>query len=99
VANSDKDAASVKPLTWLIQANMRDQSLRQTVETALDSIGEQHHSVTLVPFSREISEIPFSADERQIVCMGPGFVPRIAIETTWQPGIYFDPATFRWGCV
>jgi hypothetical protein len=28
--------------------------------------------------------------------MGPSFVPRIAIETMWRPGIYFDPATFRW---
>jgi hypothetical protein len=86
----------MKPLTWLIQANMRDQFLRQQIETALDSLGEQCHSVTLVPFSREIPELPFSADQRRIVCMGPSFVPRIAIETTWRPGIFFDPATFRW---
>ena len=84
------------PLTWLIQANMRDQSLRQTFETALDSLGEHHHAVSLVPFSREIPELPFPAGERRLVCMGPSFVPRIAIETTWRPGIYFDPATFRW---
>ncbi|HEY4056213.1 MAG TPA: ATP-grasp domain-containing protein [Kofleriaceae bacterium] len=40
--------------------------------------------------------MPFSAEERALVCLGASFVPRIAIETTWQPGIYFDPATFRW---
>lgn len=85
-----------RPLTWVIQANIRDQRLRQKIETALDSLGEHHHAVTLVPFSREIPELPFSAEERRIVCMGPSFVPRIAIETTWRPGIYFDPATFRW---
>lgn len=82
--------------TWLIQANMRDQSLRQRIEQALDALGEQHHAVTLVPFSREIPELPFSTENRRIVCMGPSFVPRIALETKWQPGIYFDPATFRW---
>lgn len=84
------------PLTWLIQANMRDQSLRQKIETALDSLGEHSHSVSLVPFSREIPELPFSADQRRIVCMGPSFVPRVTLETTWRPGVYFDPATFRW---
>ena len=75
---------------------MRDQGLRQQIETALDSLGEHRHAVSLVPFSREVPELPFAADERRIVCMGPGFVPRIATETTWRPGIYFDPATFRW---
>jgi hypothetical protein len=88
--------AAERPLTWLIQSNMRDQSLRQQIETALDSLGEHHHSVALVPFSREIPELPFSADQRRIVCMGPSFVPRIAIETNWRPGIYFAPETFRW---
>lgn len=86
---------AVKPLTWLVQANMRDQSLRHTIETALDSLGEEHHAIPVVPFSREIPALPFT-DDRRIVCMGPSFVPRIAIETTWTPGIYFDPATFRW---
>lgn len=85
-----------RSLTWLIQANMRDQVLRQKIETALDSLGEQHHAVDLVPFSRAIPELPFAAEERCLVCMGPSFVPRVAVETTWQPGIYFEPATFRW---
>ena len=81
---------------WLIQANMRDQALRQTIEAALECLGEQHHAVALVPFSRELPELPFSTNERWIVCMGPSFVPRVATETTWRPGIYFDPSTFRW---
>lgn len=83
-------------LTWIIQANMRDQRLRQTIEAGLDAIGEDHHAVKLVPFSREIPALPFSTDGRRLVCMGPSFVPRVAIETAWRPGIYFDPATFRW---
>lgn len=86
----------MRPLTWVIQANMRDQGLRQKIETALDSLGEHHLAVIVVPFSREVPKLPFAASERRIVCMGASFVPRIAIETTWRPGIYFDPATFRW---
>ncbi|HLL23077.1 MAG TPA: ATP-grasp domain-containing protein [Kofleriaceae bacterium] len=89
-------AVIAPPLTWLVQANMRDQHLRQTVETALDGLGEHHHGVSLVPFSREVPALPFAPDERRIVCMGPSFVPRIASETAWRPGIYFDAATFRW---
>jgi len=101
-AGSSKDDAMTatcertRPLTWLIQANMRDQALRQKVEAALDRLGEHHHAVDLVPFSPAIPELPFPADERSLVCMGPSFVPRVALETTWQPGIYFEPATFRW---
>src|SRR4051794_15302436 len=83
-------------LTWLIQENMRDQALRAKIEGALDDLGEHHEAVFVVPFSREIPKLPFVPDERSIVCMGASFVPRVAIETRWRPGIYFDPATFRW---
>ena len=79
-------------LTWVLQATMSE---RPKIETALDSLGEDHGVVTVVPFSREIPVLPF-ADERRIICMGASFVPRVAIETTWRPGIFFDPATFRW---
>lgn len=30
-----------------------------------------------------------------MVCLGPSFVPR-AVETSWRPGIFFDPAKFSW---
>ena len=83
-------------MTWVVQANMRDQALRQQIENALDALGEERHAVSLVPFSREVPVLPFADDGRAILFMGAGFVPRVATETTWRPGIYFDPATFRW---
>lgn len=74
---------------------MRDQRLREQVTVALARLGEDVHEVTVVPFSREVPALPFD-DGRRILCYGASFVPRIATETAWRPGIYFDPALFRW---
>src|SRR6266496_1731492 len=75
---------------------MRDQRLLAQVEAALDRLGEDVLRVELVPFSREVPVLPFAADERRVICFCPSFVPRVATETTWRPGIYFAPETFRW---
>jgi hypothetical protein len=83
-------------LTWIVQANMRDRRLLAQVEAALDRRGEDVLRVELVPFSREVPVLPFAAEQRKVICFGASFVPRVAIETTWRPGIYFAPETFRW---
>lgn len=83
-------------LTWIVQANMRDRGLLAQVEAALDRLGEDVLRVELVPFSREVPVLPFAADQRRVICFGPSFVPRVATETMWRPGIYFAPETFRW---
>lgn len=83
-------------VTWLVQANMRDQLARHRFEEALDAIGADHHSVDVVPFSPVLPALPFADDGRAIACLGPSFVPRVALSTSWRPGIFFDPTTFRW---
>jgi hypothetical protein len=48
-------------LTWIVQANMRDQRMLAQVEAALGRLGEDVLRVELVPFSREVpalAEIP-----------------------------------------
>ena len=57
--------ATGRELTWLIQANMRDQPLRRQIELALDALGEQHHAVPLVPFSHELPALPYATDALQ----------------------------------
>lgn len=81
-------------LTWLVQANMRDQLARHRFEEALDAIGAVHHAVDVVPFASELPALPFPDDGRPIACLGPSFVPRAW--DVWRPGIFFDPAVFKW---
>src|SRR5262245_23484569 len=76
------------PLTWLIQANMRDQAFRSQLAAELDLLGEEWHEVELIPFSDQIPALPFRASDRLIICYGPSFVPRIALHTSWTPGIF-----------
>lgn len=85
-------------LAWLVQANPRDRALRDAIVDALDALGEEHHAVELVPFSPALPELPFPDDGRRIVCMGPGFVPRVTA-SRWRPGIWFEAATFRWSAM
>jgi ATP-grasp domain, R2K clade family 3 len=85
-----------RPLTWLLQANLRDQVFLAKLEAALDQLGEDRQRVKLVPFSPEVPALSFEAAERAIVCYGPSFVPRVAAQPSWKPGIFFDEASFRW---
>jgi hypothetical protein len=77
-------------------SSSRTCATRRSVERALDDLGEHHDAIALIPLSPELPALPFAADQHAIVCMGPGFVPRVKAATSWQPGIYFDPGTFRW---
>lgn len=66
-----------RPLTWLLQANLRDQAFLARLEAALDQLGEDRQRVELVPFSPEVPALSFEAAERAIVCYGPSFVPYV----------------------
>jgi hypothetical protein len=85
-----------RPLTWLLQANLRDRVFLARLEAALEQLGEDRQRVELVPFSPELPALPFEAAGRAIVCYGPSFVPRVAAQPSWKPGIFFNEATFRW---
>lgn len=86
-------------LTWILQANLRDQPFLARLQATLDELGEAWQAVAVVPFVPLLPELPFRAEARAIVCYGPSFVPRVAAEPAWRPGIFFDAATFRWSAM
>lgn len=86
-------------MTWILQANLRDQPFLARLQATLDELGEDWHAAEVVPFVPELPPLPFTVDERAIVCYGPSFVPRVAAAPAWRPGIFFDAATFRWSAM
>lgn len=87
------------PLTWILQANLRDRPFLVRLQATLDDLGEDWHAVEVMPFVPELPTLPFTAEARAIVCYGPSFVPRVAAAPAWRPGIFFDAATFRWSAM
>jgi hypothetical protein len=81
------------PLTWVLQANLRDRPFLVRLQAALDELGEDWHAVEVTPFVPELPTLPFAPEARAIVCYGPSFVPRVAAAPAWRPGIFFDAAT------
>jgi hypothetical protein len=86
-------------VTWVLQANLRDQPFLVRLQAALDELGEDWHAVEIMPFVPELPTLPFTAEARAIVCYGPSFVPRVAAAPAWRPGIFFEAATFRWSAM
>jgi hypothetical protein len=52
--------------------------------------------VPLKGHSTELPDLSMLDAAEPVVCFGPSFVPRAFGHSELDPGIFFDPATFRW---
>jgi hypothetical protein len=92
-----KQYAMAKMMTqWLLQANHPNLSSFREIESVLREQGDDVALVTLKGHSTEIPESLAVDRNRPTVCYGPSFVPRALEYPYLSPGIFFDPATFRW---
>lgn len=87
--------ALAMPLTWLLQANLRDRRTLDELCRTLDDLGEAWRAEPLIPFSAELPALAPELETGAVVCYGPSFVPRV-VGRGWRPGIFFDPAQYRW---
>ncbi|HEV8042177.1 MAG TPA: ATP-grasp domain-containing protein [Bryobacteraceae bacterium] len=80
---------------WVIQENQNDLLELRAILQALEGDGHQPHLVTLMKGS-EVPTIPDLPNDVPVVCQGPAFVPRALNYPLLRPGLFFDPALFRW---
>jgi hypothetical protein len=81
---------------WLLQGNHPHLSSIREIEQILRDQGNDVALVALKGNSTEIT-LPETLDlSRPTVCYRPSFVPRSLEYPHLSPGIFFDPATFRW---
>jgi len=83
------------PVHWIIQENQGDSTGVQRLLQALEADGHVAHLIRLSK-SPDVPPIPDLPDAAPIVCHGQGFVTRALQHPRLKPGLFFDPATFRW---
>ena len=81
---------------WLIQSHMQNHGTADQFRRALSNFGLDFISVPLVPFSKDLPQIDLPHDPSNIVCWGPGFIPRMLNYPNLSPGIWYDHEKFRW---
>lgn len=81
---------------WLLQSNHPNLSAIGEIEAILLDLGCDVHSVALKGHSSDLPYLDMLDRSRPVVCYGPSFVPRALGHPDLSPGIFFDPATFRW---
>jgi hypothetical protein len=81
---------------WLLQDNHPNLSSIREIELILCDQGNDVARVALKGHSTEIPGTEAFDKARPTVCYGPSFVPRALGYPDLSPGIFFDPATFRW---
>lgn len=80
---------------WIIQENQSGPLGGYGMVEALAASGHVPHLVRLER-GAGVPAIIGLPDEAPIVCHGPGFITRAWGHPRLQPGLFFDPATFRW---
>jgi hypothetical protein len=80
---------------WVIQQNQTDSLEVRAISRALELDGHETHLVPLMKGS-EVPLVPDLPKDVPVVCQGPAFVPRALNYPRLRPGLFFDPATFRW---
>jgi hypothetical protein len=83
-------------IQWLLQDNHPSISSIREIEVILRDQGNDVARVALKGHSSEIPDAEALDMSRPTVCYGPSFVPRALGYPDLSPGIFFDPATFRW---
>ena len=81
---------------WLLQSNHPNPSAIREIELILRRQGHDVHSTELRGYSDAAFDIGSLDMDIPVVCYGPSFVPRALRYPELSPGIFFDPATFRW---
>lgn len=83
-------------IQWLLQSNHPNLSTIREIASILRDQGNAVHMVPLKGHSTELPDLSILDASDPVVCYGPSFVPRAFENLTLNPGIFFDPATFRW---
>ena len=81
---------------WLLQSNHPNLSAIREIERILVDQGCPVHMAALKGRSTEMPDISALDASQPVICYGPSFVPRAFGHPDLDPGIFFDPATFRW---
>jgi hypothetical protein len=95
-SRASADATATMTTQWLLQDNHPNLSSIREIEVILRDQGNHVALVALKGHSNEIPETEALDMSRPTVCYGPSFVPRALGYPDLSPGIFFDPATFRW---
>lgn len=83
-------------IQWLLQSNHPNLSTIREIASILREQGNAVHMVPLKGHSTELPDLSVLDAADPVVCYGPSFVPRAFGRPELDPGIFFDPATFRW---
>jgi hypothetical protein len=83
-------------IQWLLQSNHPNLSTIREITSILRDQGNAVHMAVLKGRSSELPDLSMLDPSESVVCYGPSFVPRAFDHTHLNPGIFFDPATFRW---
>jgi hypothetical protein len=81
---------------WLLQSNHPNLSTIREIAAILRDQGNAVHMVPLKGYSTELPDLSMLDASDPVVCYGPSFVPRAFAHPDLSPGIFFDPASFRW---
>jgi hypothetical protein len=92
---NDHRAPVATSVHWVIQENQSDPLEVRSIVRALEQNGHEAHLVVLTK-GQEVPSIPDLPDDVPVVCQGPAFVPRALNYPRLRPGLFFDPAIFRW---
>lgn len=83
-------------IQWLLQSNHPNLSTIRELAAILRDQGNAVHMATLKGHSTELPDLSMLNPSDPVVCYGPSFVPRAFAYPALNPGIFFDPASFRW---
>lgn len=83
-------------IQWLLQGNHPNPSTIREIAAILRDQGNAVHMVGLKGHSTELPDLSVLDPSEPVVCYGPAFVPRAFAHPGLTPGIFFDPAIFRW---
>jgi hypothetical protein len=83
-------------IQWLLQSNHPNLSTIREIAAILRDQGNAVHMVALKGLSTELPDLSLLDPSEPVVCYGPSFVPRAFAHPDLNPGIFFDPESFRW---
>lgn len=86
----------MKIAQWLLQSNRANLSTMREIASILRDQGNTVHMVALKGRSTELPDLSMLDPAVPVVCYGPSFVPRAWGHPSLNPGVFFDPTTFRW---
>lgn len=79
---------------WALQLGIEAGHAEEALREAIKDLGLPHICVKLIPFSHELEPNP-PPIEGKVTCYGSTFLREAAQKHSWDPGFYYDEATFN----